>query len=280
MRRWLERPLARRILALALVGAALGGLVAAGTLRAMAARPQPGRARTCYDCHPQAKGEFQKKKVVHAPVAKNDCASCHQSHGFSQRLVLTKAPPELCFDCHGDLKKAPVPAHAHEAFAKGQCLGCHDPHASDQARLVRDGGPAATCFDCHATAKAEAQAAVVHAPFKQGDCAGCHAAHGGAVAGLLKAEPAALCATCHAPAAMTAKHASVVRGDLACLDCHAAHASGEKKLLRAGAHPPVAEGQCESCHEMSGGQPTAKLVAAVPGLCATCHGDKTGLDAR
>ena len=75
-----------------------------------AAKAAPA-ARTCYDCHSDLRKTFAKK-VVHDPVAKTDCAACHLSHGFQQRLVLKKPAEQLCFDCHADLLKKPTPAHA------------------------------------------------------------------------------------------------------------------------------------------------------------------------
>ena len=156
-RRWL-------VAALALLAA----VAFAGVLqRRAAARPAP--TRTCYDCHQDARKAFARK-FVHAPLKKEDCAACHLSHGFSQQLVLKKSPNELCFDCHGDLRKT-APAHPHEAFAKGDCIGCHDPHASDLPALVRAGGPTATCFSCHHETAQEATLADQHAPFKSGACA-------------------------------------------------------------------------------------------------------------
>ena len=110
-----------------------------------AAKPKPKlRSRPCYDCHQESKQEYASKKFVHAPVAKTDCAACHESHGFLQKLVLSKPPPELCFSCHEALKTAAKPEHAHAAFEKGECLGCHDPHAANQPHLIRDGGPEKT----------------------------------------------------------------------------------------------------------------------------------------
>jgi len=65
-----------------------------------------GATRPCYDCHKDAKKEFASRKYVHAPVAKADCESCHLRHGFSQKLVLAKPVPELCYTCHDAVKTA------------------------------------------------------------------------------------------------------------------------------------------------------------------------------
>jgi len=74
-----------RLAALGLLAFAALAAVAAGDRLAIAKpRPKSGPARTCYDCHAASKQEFAKAKFVHAPVAKADCAACHQSHGFTQ----------------------------------------------------------------------------------------------------------------------------------------------------------------------------------------------------
>ena len=58
--------------------------------RLKAASGSGGPARTCYDCHKEAKQKYGSKKLVHEPVAKQKCDVCHRSHGFTQKLVLQK----------------------------------------------------------------------------------------------------------------------------------------------------------------------------------------------
>ena len=89
-----------------LLALSLAGLLAgAGWHTTRAASKARGPARSCYDCHADAKKEYQKK-YVHPDVAKENCLACHDSHGFSQKLVLKKPMPELCIGCHGELQKA------------------------------------------------------------------------------------------------------------------------------------------------------------------------------
>ncbi len=40
----------------------------------------------------------------------------------------------------------------HGPVAAGKCMDCHDPHASDNAGLLKK-EPAALCLDCHADVK-------------------------------------------------------------------------------------------------------------------------------
>ena len=232
-----------------------------------------GAMRPCYDCHKEVKKQFASKKFVHPPVAKTQCESCHLRHGFSQKLVLVKPVPELCFGCHDAVKTAAKPEHVHAAFASGECLGCHDPHASDVAHLERDGGPETSCFVCHKATAAEAKKPHVHDVFAKGDCYACHDAHGSKNAGLLRVAGNELCEGCHKPAEVAAKHTKVATGTLACVDCHEPHASTAEHLQREQAHAPMAAGNCDACHQLEGGKPVAKLTAEVPGLCTGCHSD-------
>ena len=69
-------------------------VLATGVVRlaSSAGSDRGGPARQCYDCHKEAKQKYGKKKFVHAPLKKNECAACHRSHGFSQQLVLQQGP--------------------------------------------------------------------------------------------------------------------------------------------------------------------------------------------
>ena len=83
-------------------------------------KPKPAAAgRPCYDCHKDAKQEYLSKKFVHAPVAKSDCAVCHQRHGFSNKLILTKEVPALCFGCHDAVRTAAKAAHPTARSSRG-----------------------------------------------------------------------------------------------------------------------------------------------------------------
>jgi predicted CXXCH cytochrome family protein len=86
-------------------------------------------------------------------------------------------------------------------------------------------------------------------------------------------------------------HPSVKKGK--CLDCHAAHVSERKGLVKASSeqlcvachqieplfrkpvrHAPVAEGRCLDCHEAHGGDTPAFVRAGDKALCLSCHDEK------
>lgn len=271
---------ARNVFLSAVAVLALGLPIARLATSGAAPRRSSGPARECYDCHAASRAEFKKKKFLHAPLLKNDCAACHRSHGFSQSLVLQKPADQVCLDCHGDLLKAAPATHQHPAFKRGDCLGCHDPHASDRPHLVRDETPVGSCFQCHSGSADESKLAHQHEPFRKGNCVACHEAHQGPNSALVRTKGDALCTGCHALAQVDAKHVKTMRRGLECLDCHSPHASARPALTRDTAHDPVASGDCESCHVMEGGKPSAKLVAQGAKLCVECHDNKADVATR
>ena len=103
----------------------------------------------------EARNTFQGA-VVHAPVAEGRCMECHGPHQTTRRL-LRETPPELCIGCHvkpyvdEDGRERPAikalfeaaerplsegGVNLHRPVADGNCLCCHDPHASSNPRLL------------------------------------------------------------------------------------------------------------------------------------------------
>jgi len=123
---------------------------------------------------------------VHPPVA--DCATCHQPNSAE----LTKAQPDLCFDCHSDkqeeMKKK---ENVHAAFSMSTCTACHSPHTSDYKSLLVS-NQKALCLTCHDAIGKEIDAKSHHKPAANGECTSCHAPHSAPQAKLLKARGGAL----------------------------------------------------------------------------------------
>ena len=105
-------------------------------------------------CH----ADLTRRKYVHA-IAEDDsgCEACHEPvargrHGFS----LSADPEALCGECHGAVAEGLL---QHAPVAEGDCLVCHDPHASDNPALLVGPYPVSLyaefasdgffCFDCH-----------------------------------------------------------------------------------------------------------------------------------
>src|SRR5215470_8298085 len=88
---------------------------------------------TSAQCH----AELLKRKTVHP--ATESCENCHESTGSphpqkgKKTFKLTEEPPALCAGCH-ELpgKKSQV----HPPVKQGRCTACHDPHASNEPKLL------------------------------------------------------------------------------------------------------------------------------------------------
>jgi len=115
----------------------------------------------CFMCHNKA--QFSGK-VVHPPVASGDCSACHEPHGTQFPHLLKRKYPEefyasfskeeyaLCFECHDsgalDEKLTGMATkfrngnnnlhyiHVNKLEKGRSCKVCHDPHASNQSRLI------------------------------------------------------------------------------------------------------------------------------------------------
>ena len=103
----------------------------------------------CVSCHSEIVPD--RARVVHGPVEQGQCVACHDPHSSDTDDYLVAAVPDLCFGCHDkdqtDHEGRVLPAveqsyldpslTKHPPFARGECLLCHDPHASNSIRLQR-----------------------------------------------------------------------------------------------------------------------------------------------
>ena len=212
------------------------------------------------------------------------------------------ATGKVCLGCHADLAEAAALPVVHAPLKSGDCIACHNPHASSHGKLL-DASGAALCARCHPTV-APAGAAHLHAPVAAGECARCHDPHASRNASLLRAVGNDTCASCHAAVAGHAAKAKFPHPPAAknCLVCHDPHKgrSGEFLLkkevpeLCTGCHTtsatefvkrhvgyPVAKARCTSCHDPHGSDQAGGLWAkvhppAANRMCAQCHLDATG----
>ncbi len=136
---------------------------------------------TCTGCHVTQGRQNQQATTKHGALdpARNErvCVACHDAHesDFERRLVAW--PPEkVCLQCHdrpvdawegklisikATLDAAPEPAMRHGPVREGACPQCHNPHGSDNWRLLRGTFPSkmyapfegpetySLCFGCH-----------------------------------------------------------------------------------------------------------------------------------
>ena len=119
----------------------------------------------------------QKHFFYHAPYKAKECTSCHNKESMGQ---LVEAPPTLCYQCHDDFTTTYL--LVHEPVASGDCLGCHNPHLSENQKLtIRKGQQ--ICLECHDSGDMKAVAG--HKNIGEAKCTTCHNPHGGNEKGFL-----------------------------------------------------------------------------------------------
>jgi predicted CXXCH cytochrome family protein len=138
-------------------------------------------------------------------------------------IQLKQEPLPLCLSCHVQVKQTAQDArYKHSAVIEGDaCLGCHTPHGSDPAKLMK-GDTIKECLSCHDKPRQKLDGGVVqsvaelakpdlfrHGPIRDGNCTGCHTLHGGPFPRLLakpytetfyqafSVDAYALCFSCH-----------------------------------------------------------------------------------
>ncbi len=109
----------------------------------------------CTMCHTQLKSEMYRT-VVHRPFQDGMCTKCHSAHSSEYPKYFLKLPGmKLCLSCH----RGKMGNHKHpygrppkreldvELDERGNltCLSCHNPHATDDEKLLPEGG----CSFCH-----------------------------------------------------------------------------------------------------------------------------------
>ncbi len=87
----------------------------------------------------------------------------------------------------------------HQPFTDGECLTCHDAHASNIAGIIV-AKENELCANCHTDLnKGLKEAKGQHAPYINGDCSKCHSPHKAKLNKLLLAQSPDLCLNCHKP---------------------------------------------------------------------------------
>jgi predicted CXXCH cytochrome family protein len=114
---------------------------------------------TCFACHDGVQAAAQGKPSIHPPFEGDRCTSCHSPHSSGNARMLRKPVNRLCLTCHDDKGDNNHPVVFHPAGGMRDprdpgkelsCVSCHNPHASDNNRLLDSpGGYFALCQGCH-----------------------------------------------------------------------------------------------------------------------------------
>ncbi len=238
-------------------------------------------------CH----AKLLKGTTLH-PVAEG-CETCHESvekpHPAKGKKTfkLTQDAPDLCYTCHESFTGKSL---VHFPVQSGMCTTCHNPHSSDQPKLLMQ-PVKELCATCHAD---HVNFKVLHGPVSAGDCTACHTPHSSDTKKLLVKEGPELCFGCHTdmPDVLKKKHVHPALSG-GCTSCHNPHGGdypkmlaqegqelcflchpqiGEKVKDSAVAHPALLmEKGCASCHSPHASDNERMLLNPIKDTCVSCH---------
>jgi predicted CXXCH cytochrome family protein len=154
----------------------------------------------CFSCHPDLGKTMETGRSKHAAAGKTDCTQCHNPHNSKLDNLLLARSPDLCLNCHKELKAQMGKEKVHSPASR-DCLRCHQPHASAETALLsqkiqplcgqchdlkKDSFGKAhleidpsviecrNCHDPHASKDPKFFKATNHPPFIGGSCEDCH----------------------------------------------------------------------------------------------------------
>jgi DmsE family decaheme c-type cytochrome len=115
------------------------------------------QADLCYGCHASARAQFAMPFKHRVNEGFIQCSDCHNPHGTFAPTWKTAGRPrmvdqalgneEACLKCHSD-KRGPF-AFEHAPVRTEGCEGCHSPHGSMNAKLLRRPALFTVCLECH-----------------------------------------------------------------------------------------------------------------------------------
>ncbi len=179
----------------------------------------------CFNCHEKVKETAQRSRNKH-PILFTDssCGTCHSTHFSSSPGLLALSQQDLCLSCHGEdnYKKSDALANIareiankdflHGPLEDGKCDGCHDPHGSDNYRMLRGKYPEG-----------------FYAPYEKGSyglCLSCHDSY------LLSYPDTTLYTNFrNGELNLHYLHVNKTRKGRTCRACHEPHASNQAKLV-------------------------------------------------
>jgi DmsE family decaheme c-type cytochrome len=151
--------------------------------------------RVCQGCHDRgnqahfAGGVHERKGV--------SCISCHSVHSpASEKAQLkTARDADTCFTCHPGIRaKGLRTSHHPVREGRMECASCHNPHDSQNPKMLGTGWVNDKCLECHTEKRGPFL--WEHAPVRE-NCLNCHDPHGSNHDKLLVAKQPFLCQRCH-----------------------------------------------------------------------------------
>jgi DmsE family decaheme c-type cytochrome len=192
---------------------------------AMNARDVNAACLSCHDKGPHS--DFQGSMHDARNVS---CATCHSVHSpKSEKFQLrTISVVQTCETCHKqEAMKIQRNGHMPVREGKMECTSCHNPHGSNNVRMLKVGNSInEACASCHAEKRGPFL--WEHAAGRE-NCSSCHDPHGSNNDRMLVAKAPMLCQRCHVSsrhpatiydATQVANGSNRVVGR-SCVNCHA-----------------------------------------------------------
>lgn len=153
-------------------------------------------SENCLTCH--NRGEHNEWAGGKHDSRNVSCITCHSVHDSKSEKALLKKDTvqETCVQCHRtQVNKLHKTSHMPVREGKMECSTCHNPHGSQNVKMLREGNSInESCASCHAEKRGPFL--WEHAAGRE-NCVSCHDPHGSNNERMLVAKQPMLCQRCH-----------------------------------------------------------------------------------
>jgi predicted CXXCH cytochrome family protein len=173
----------------------------------------------CVECHVKIGKKLAGVKVPHKPLQQQgSCTSCHSAHYSQSKGLLPLDEMAICLRCHDKDKMGTPPLrnikkelagkkYLHGPIEMGECKTCHDPHGSDNYRMLQGSYPVdlyvpykdgiyGLCLSCHEKNLLRFADTTIYTKFRNGK-RNLHYVH------VVNSRKGRTCRICHQPHAST-----------------------------------------------------------------------------
>jgi DmsE family decaheme c-type cytochrome len=106
-----------------------------------------------------------------AAQGENVCATCHEPHGSTRKMMKRESLNETCYQCHTEMRGPFLWDHAP---AREDCSTCHKAHGSNNTNLLKQRAPM-LCQQCHIQGRHQTVAGAPNSAFNTyRSCTNCH----------------------------------------------------------------------------------------------------------